>query len=264
MPTLLTRVGSILLACLVGSLLRVRRAHVVRSMALAGIAKPGRAATSMYRSLATGLLELIALLLVPGRRPHWKPTDPRITGWLRAPRGAVVATSHTGNWDLVACAVAELAPLTVVTKRLSVGWLDRLWQRLRAKHGVHLVEAHGAWRHCRAALERRELVAMLVDQAPERRRSVIRTLFLGQMAAVDLAPALLAMRTQVPLVAAFPARAGDGSLTVELGPVLLPPPHPDRAWAEQAMREITEALDGFVRRHPEQWLWMHRRWKDQG
>ncbi|MFC1641099.1 lysophospholipid acyltransferase family protein [Myxococcota bacterium] len=259
--TWIARLGSVLIAFLIGSLLRVRRAHVVQSMTIARIPEPERTATRMYRSLARGLLELLSMVLTPHRRLGVRLTDPQVRRWLSVPTGAVVATSHTGNWDVVACAVAELAPLTVVTKRLSVGWLDRLWQRLRAKRGVHLVEARGAWGHCRAALRRGELVAMLVDQAPERSEGVLWTAFLGQMASVDLAPALLAMRARVPLVAAFPCRTADGILTIELGPVLLPPQRSCRVWPVQAMREVTQALEAFVRRHPQQWLWMHRRWK---
>ena len=43
--------------------------------------------------------------------------------------------------------------------------------------------------------------------------------------------------------------------------VLVPPPRPTRAWVLEATRTATRALDGFVRQHPSQWLWLHRRWK---
>jgi KDO2-lipid IV(A) lauroyltransferase len=112
------------------------------------------------------------------------------------------------------------------------------------------------------ALARGELVAMLIDQAPERRRGTVVTDFLGQPARVDLAPALLALRARVPLVALFPRRLPDGTLTLELGPVHVPPRRAGRRWAELTMIDVTRALDAFVREFPEQWLWMHRRWKD--
>jgi KDO2-lipid IV(A) lauroyltransferase len=191
-------------------------------------------------------------------------------------RGAVLATAHTGNWDLAACAVAAHAPLTVVTKRLSIGFLDRLWQGARRARGVRLVQAGGAARAIAAALRRGDLVAMLIDQAPEqhravigvpfaqpprRNRAVIRVPFLGAPALVDLSPALAALRARVPLVAAFPVRDADGRHSVEIATVIPPPARPNRRWAEEAMLEVTQKLEAHVRRHPEQWLWMHRRWK---
>jgi Kdo2-lipid IVA lauroyltransferase/acyltransferase len=218
----------------------------------------------MYRSLGRGVAELLWLLL-------WRPASLRNTvrlaerefsAWLGGASGAVIATAHTANWDLVACRLAESFPVTIVTKHLSVRWLDRLWQNLRAHRGVTLVGAGDVRREVLRALGAGHLVATLVDQAPERRRAAIRVPFLGELAWVDLAPALLAMRAHVPLAAAFPRRDPDGILGVELGPVLLPPRIPSRRWAEAAMREITAALERFIREHPEQWLWMHRRWKD--
>jgi KDO2-lipid IV(A) lauroyltransferase len=172
----------------------------------------------------------------------------------------VVATAHTGNWDWVACGTASARPLTVITKRLSVGWLDRLWQGLRLGRGVRLVQAGGAARPALERLARGELVVTLIDQAPERRRAITRMPFLGQTAEVDLVPALLAMRARCPMLVAFAKRTEEGHAIEVLGR-LVPPERPSRDWAVGAMRQATAWLEAFVREHPEQWLWMHRRWK---
>lgn len=245
-------------AWLVGSLLGVRRSHVLGALAQAGIGPAPCVADAMYRSLARGLFELIEL----GLRPSRPIGDRAVMPALPPGRGAVVATAHTGNWDLLACAAAERVPLTVITKRLSIGWLDRIWQGLRRARGVDLVGAGAAARAAQVALGRGEAVAMLIDQAPERERASIIEPFLGQPARVDLAPALLALRARVPLVAVFGRRREDGRHEAEICAVIEPPARPSRAWAEQAMRSVTRALDAFVRKYPEQWLWMHRRWKD--
>jgi len=102
---------------------------------------------------------------------------------------------------------------------------------------------------------------MLVDQAPERARAVTAVSFLGATAWVDLAPALCAARARAPLVVAFPRRLDDGTHTVDVAAVLRPPRTPNRTWSVQAMIEVTGLLESFVLAHPEQWLWMHRRWK---
>jgi KDO2-lipid IV(A) lauroyltransferase len=233
-------------------------------MRVAGIADPAGTARAMYRSLGRGLVELLSIAFrSPARRMSGAFPWARIESLAKRENGAVIATAHTGSWDLVACAVAERVPLTVVTKRLSVRPVNALWQRLRRGRGVRLAEVGGAAHAARGALGRGELVAMLVDQAPERVRGAVRVPFLGAPAWVDLAPALCALRARAPLVVAFPRRLTDGSHTVDIAAVLEPPRGPARReWAVEAMTEVTRLLEAFVRRHPEQWLWMHRRWKD--
>jgi KDO2-lipid IV(A) lauroyltransferase len=230
-------------------------------MERAQVAEPRRTATKMYRALGVGLMELVAMALGRRRRLVVRlPTEARRV--IESERGALIATAHTGNWDLVACAIAERAPLSVATKRLSIGFLDRLWQSARRGRGVRLVEVGDVARAARAGLAQGELFAMMIDQAPERTRGAVRAEFLGERAWVDLAPALVAARAGVPLVVAFPRRLADGTHTVEVAGVIEPPPRAGRAWAEAAMAQATAWLDAFVREHPEQWLWMHRRWKD--
>ena len=91
-----------LLAFIVGDLIRVRRRHVVDSMRRAGIADPERNASAMYRSLGRALFDLaFAPWLL--RRVQ---IDPRAIS-LASERGAVIATAHTGSFDLVACAAAR-------------------------------------------------------------------------------------------------------------------------------------------------------------
>lgn len=260
-----SRVLGVALAFVVGDVLRVRRAHVVAAMARAGVPDAGLQATAMYRHLGRGLCELAWAALAGSRALARVRVPASETSRLRAGgRGCVVATAHTGNWDLVACAVAQAAPLTVVTKHFKVGFVDAIWQGVRAARGVRLVAAGGAARAVSRALARGELVAMLVDQAPERSRAVVETSFLGAPALVDLAPALAALRSRAPLAAVFPVRLADGTHAVHVAGVFEPPSRPRRAWAEDVMREVTALLDAHVRAHPEQWLWMHRRWKGAG
>lgn len=249
-------VGAVL-ALVVGDLLRVRRRHVVQAMTRARVVDPERTARAMYRSLGAALIEL---LFAPwlARRVR---LDPRALEVIRR-RGAVIATAHTGSFDLVGCAAAQAVPLTVVTKRLSIGPFDRLWQSWRGRQRVQLVSAGQAVAAARRALARREAVAMIFDQAPERQRGTVLSPFLGQVARVDLAPALVAARAGVPLLVVLARRTPEGEHVAELALELEPPQRAGRVWAAEAMRQATAALDAHVRRQPEQWLWMHRRWKD--
>jgi KDO2-lipid IV(A) lauroyltransferase len=264
------RAPGAVLAFVAGDALRIRRKQVNAAMARAEIADPPTVARAMFRSLGQGALELLWL----SARPQASLAEHvRIDGWERYEaaralgRGVIVATAHTGNWDLTACACAErLGPdgLTIVTKRLSSQSLDRFWQETRRARGLDLV-AHdeGVVPAIRDRLTRGRTVALLVDQDPERTRSVVAAEFLGEIALHDLLPATMSARTGAPIVVAFARREGrDGaSHVVEVVDVLVPPPRASAAWIREATRAIAAHLDTFVRKYPSSWLWLHRRWK---
>jgi KDO2-lipid IV(A) lauroyltransferase len=265
---------------LAGSVLRIRRRHVEASLAAAGIAPAAAVARRMYASLGTGLCELLWLAGRPpealaGRFEMAPAAAEALRNAAARGRGVVVATAHTGNWDLTACAAARwlledpAAPagrraLTVVTKRLSWRALDRYWQRLRAERGVILRDAAGAATEVRDALAAGGVVALLVDQAPERTSGVTTLPFLGRPARHDLAPVLLAARAKSPIVVLLGHRRADGRHVLELAEAIMPEELRGRGGIEAAARRIAAAVERFVRERPEQWLWLHRRWKGVG
>lgn len=260
------------LGVLAGSVVRIRWRHVVAAMQQAGVPDAPSAARAMYRGLGTSVFELLWL---SGRAPTAAvdvstidaASQRALDGARAGGRGVVLAASHTGNWDLAACAVAAQLPLLVVTKRLSVEALDRFWQRARARSGVTLAHAQGALTGARAMLRSGGAVAMMIDQVPDAERHATRVPFLGGTAWVDRAPATLAAQTGAPMVVCAARRGHDGRHVLEVLTVLTPPsrtalPTASRAaWVVEATREATFALDRFILENPSEWLWMHRRWK---
>ncbi|MFO0662068.1 MAG: lysophospholipid acyltransferase family protein [Polyangiaceae bacterium] len=256
------------LGWLVGSVVRVRRREVVDRIERAGFHSAELVASAMYTSLGTGLFELLAI------SADTRPIASRVELTERARevferirhRGAIVATAHTGCWDLVGCAMAELAPLCVVTKRLSVGSLDRVWQASRRRRGIRLIEARGALAAARDAMSRGELVVFPIDQVPERDSGVLIHPFLGHLARHDMAPALLAARLRVPLVLALGRRVGekhviDVRLVADPRDAHVLRDESPRSWIVSTTRRAADALGEFIREEPAQWLWLHRRWK---
>ncbi|HXN34142.1 MAG TPA: lysophospholipid acyltransferase family protein [Polyangiaceae bacterium] len=265
LPWRTLRIFGAVLGWLAGSVLRIRRKDVEQAMRAAGIGHPGAQARAMYRSLGTSALELLHVAARGvGAAPHARIDGPSQARWQEAlarGRGVVVAASHTGNWDLAACAVARDVELLVVTKHLHVQSLDEFWQSARASRGVHLAEARGAMARAREALGRGGAVAMMIDQVPASANHAIEAEFLGRMALVDRAPAALAAACRAPLVVAASRRAAGGEHVIVVLEVIEPPARPSRAWVTLATAAATRALDQFVRAHPSQWLWLHRRWK---
>jgi len=243
--------------------LRIRRRHVIASMERAGL--DPRHARRMYRELGTSALEF---LWISARRDVPATELMRIEGVDRyfaaraRGRGVIVATAHTGNWDLAACACAARTELSVVTKRQSSPSVDAFWQQTRAARGVDLIAAPdgGVLRAIRERLARGRAVALLVDQDPERTRSVVSAPFLGEVAVHDTLAATIAARTGAPIAVAFARRDERGNV-LEIVDVIEPPEHADHAWIESTTRSIAAKLDAFVRASPSAWLWLHRRWK---
>ncbi len=254
-----------LVGLFVGELLRVRRAEVERRLRLAGVAGASQAARAMYVSLGRGLFELLwaggrpARLL--GESVRLSERAHEVLAGLGG-RGAVVASAHTGNWDLAACALAERYPILVVTKRLRARALDGLWQGLRRGRGVELASGRGAVAGALGALEGGRLVAIMIDQAPEGPGRALWHPFLGLPARHDRLAAALAARSGRPLLIAFPRREPDGTHLLDIAEVLRPPRGgAGPAWVDEATRRASALLEAFVRERPAQWLWLHRRWK---
>jgi len=247
------------LGALVGSLLRIRRAHVASSMARAGVVNAEETARGMYASLGRSFVEV--LWMTGGHRDlsQLVRIDPRALAELRG--GAVLAASHTGNWEIASCFVATRAPMLVVTKHLSAGWIDRYWQSSRARYGVTITAAVGAYDRARAHVREGGSVAMMIDQVPNKKAHGLEVEFLGAPAWVDRAPATVAARANVPLVVPAARRLEDGTQEVMVLDVISPPKRASRDWIDEATIRATHVLDRFVRENPTEWLWMHRRWK---
>jgi KDO2-lipid IV(A) lauroyltransferase len=243
--------------------LRIRRAQVEAAMKRAGVARPAQEARAMYGALGAGAVELLALSRDHGVLANVAVDAASRERWseaVRARRGVVLAASHTGNWDLAACAIAREIELVVVTKHLSAGSLDAFWQKTRAARGVHLVDAGGAIAVAREAIARGAAVAIMIDQVPVARRHALEVDFLGAAAFVDRTAATIAATTGAPLLVTAAERTTTGHLLHVLA-VLEPPRRGRRAWIDGATRDATRALERFVLAHPRDWLWLHRRWR---
>jgi Kdo2-lipid IVA lauroyltransferase/acyltransferase len=254
------------LGWLVGSVLRVRRAHVEASLERAGCRAPQRTARAMYSALGASVMELLWL----ARRPTEALSgvcalDPASRVALDRARslgkGAVLAASHTGNWELAACALARALDLLVVVKPIAAGGVDAFMTRARRAHGLGLALPGGALASARDVLGRGGCVAMLIEQVPEKESHGVPLDFLGARALADRAPAALAASGGAPLVVVAFRRESSGAQLIEVLTVLHPPARDRRAWVLRATWEATMALDAFVRRYPSEWLWMHRRWR---
>jgi KDO2-lipid IV(A) lauroyltransferase len=177
-------------------------------------------------------------------------------------RGALYLTAHFGNWELLAAAhmLTGLAPLSVVIRPLDNPFLDRLVSRGRERGQVRLIPKRAALRGVRVVLGRGECVGILLDQHAGRQGVFVP--FFGALASTSRSLAVLALKTGAPVVPAFIHRLPDGDHQVTLEPALelVRTGQRDRD-VEVNTARFTEVIERHVRTHPEQWFWVHRRWK---
>jgi Kdo2-lipid IVA lauroyltransferase/acyltransferase len=186
--------------------------------------------------------------------------------WARAREvgGVLLLTGHIGNWELMALAFGweEEAQLSVVVRPLDNRYFDRWLTRLRTRSGNRIILKRGALRGVHRALREGNLVGLLMDQGATGRDGVFVDFF-GHLAGSSAALALLASRFRVPVHPVYIIRDPTGiGNTVHIGPEI---PVLRTGRKRSDLRENTQrfqkTLEGIIREHPEQWFWMHRRWK---
>lgn len=177
-------------------------------------------------------------------------------------RGVLLLTAHYGNWELLAAGHALTGyPLSVVVRPLDSPLLNRLATRLREQGGVEIIPKHRAMRGVLEALRRGWMVGILLDQNASRREGVF-VPFFGVPASTSKSVALLALWSGAPVVPVFIHREAEGRHRVVIEPTVPPPATGVRERDVIAFTAaFTRMVESRIRQHPEQWLWMHRRWK---
>jgi KDO2-lipid IV(A) lauroyltransferase len=179
-------------------------------------------------------------------------------------KGVLFVTGHFGFWELQAMVHAlRLQPMAVVARALDNHHLNALLERIRTRTGNTVIYRQGTIRRILRLLQAGQGVGILIDQHVLS-RDAIYVNFLGRPAATTSAVAALALRTGARVVPLFALPIGNGRYRMIYEPPVEPPPEA----AEDAIHEFTQrcsdVLEVYVRRHPELWLWMHRRWRDNG
>jgi Kdo2-lipid IVA lauroyltransferase/acyltransferase len=177
-------------------------------------------------------------------------------------KGVLFVTGHFGFWELHAIVHAiQIAPIGLLARALDNPQLNRLLEDIRQSTGNTVIYRRGTIRRVMRALQEGQGVAVLIDQHIMG-RDAIYVDFFDRPAATTSAVAALALRTGAPVVPVFALPIGGGRIRVIYEHPIAPPD----ADADNAVRDFTQrctdVLEMYVRRHPELWLWMHRRWRD--
>lgn len=216
-----------------------------------------------------GLAVTLALLPRMFRPTTWKRyldfSDPKaLLSIMLSGRPLLFVTGHFGNWELGNVALGVLGFRTAaIARRLDNPHLHEFLLSLRARHGQALLDKTEDYDQMLAVLESGGMLATLGDQDAGQRGLYVD--FFGRPASTHKAMALMALQYRTPVVVMGIAKLGEPlrhRLLVE--EIILPEEYDGRGDAVKAMTQrMTAGLERLGRRHPEQYFWLHRRWKHQ-
>jgi KDO2-lipid IV(A) lauroyltransferase len=227
-----------------------RRAIAVRSFRNAG-----RVIFETVKMASLSRARVLALVEVEGRR--------HLDQALARGRGALIFTAHYGNWEVGCGPISESAPFGVVARTLDNRLIDRDLVRMRERLGAAVINKVGASRRILQALHRNEVVGILIDQNVLRREAVFVDFF-GKPAGTTPGLAAFHLKTGAPLLPLFidPLPRGRHRLRI-LEPLVIPPSGFPSEDVLKITQICTKMIEREIRRNPEAWLWVHKRWQSR-
>jgi Kdo2-lipid IVA lauroyltransferase/acyltransferase len=190
--------------------------------------------------------------------------EEHLKGNLDNPNGVILISAHMGNWEMAhvfACAYYN-KPITLVARELESKRLDQWINATRSKFGNRVWYKKGALGKMARALRKGGVVGMLIDQET-RASEAVPVVFFNKKVNATPAAAVLARRYNCPVIPVFCLRDEKaGKLILVAAPPLQLKKTENAESDIQANTQImTHAVEKIVRAYPEQWFWMHKRWK---
>ena len=227
-----------------------------------------RLVRAVYRHFCTLLIDIIH---APRRlhRNNWRrhvdlTIGPTLVRALLSGRPVLLVTGHFGNWEMGGFAFGLLGFTThAIARRLDNPYLDAFLRRFRERYGQQILDKNGDFERIQDVLAANGVLATLGDQDAGPRGLFVD--FFGRPASTHKAVALLALEYGVPmLVIGVRKLPGDIRYQAVAEDVILPEEYAGQPGAVRDLTQrFTSALERIVRRDPEQYFWLHRRWKHE-
>lgn len=181
---------------------------------------------------------------------------------LKEGRGLIVVAGHFANWEWLALGGALILKknFSIVRKNIQTSFTERFLERMRMRTGNSLTNS-GDIRKMYRLLQQGNCIALLADQSAPGESTPVE--FFGHKVPTFEGPARLALRTRAPMIFAECLRGENGDYKITFYPISYNDLLDD---SSQNISELTHRhthiLEEIIRRHPDQWLWQHRRWKN--
>lgn len=176
-------------------------------------------------------------------------------------KGIIVVTGHIGNWEMMAITLRIKGyPGVAVGKRIYFHKYDEYLNSLRRHHDVNIVYRDDSPRKILKVLKSNGIVGIVADQDVDSVEGVFVD-FLGRKAFTPAGPAVLAKATGASLVPVVVIRDGRRYRLIVSEPIKLADTGNKEADVVSDTQRWSLVLESYIRKYPDQWVWMHRRWK---
>jgi KDO2-lipid IV(A) lauroyltransferase len=176
----------------------------------------------------------------------------------------ILVTAHYGNWEVAGNAWAEYTgiPMASIMRPFNNPLIGKIILKNRESALHEMIPKQGGVKGIFKAIKQKKIATFLVDQHASSKDGGIETIFFGQPCRTHTAPALLHLKTGVPIMPELTRRIDDNfNFEFMVGELIEYTPTDDK---EQDIKNITQlyttALEKMIADKPEQWLWTHRRW----
>ena len=181
----------------------------------------------------------------------------------QAGRGIILFTGHVGAWELSSFALSLFGhPLSFLVRRIDNPKIEAMIDRARTHLGNRTIDKRSAAREMMEILRAGETLGILVDLNTLDREGIFVDFF-GRPASTTFMVAKLALRTGaavLPVFAPWDKERGCFLLKVD-PPLLIERTGNEQEDVRRLTQQYTRIVEDYVRRYPDQWLWIHRRWK---
>lgn len=180
---------------------------------------------------------------------------------LQKGKGVILLTAHYGNWELLHAALGHKGyTLELVVRRLDSKLFEKFVRWVRTRSGINIVYKVKAMLPLVRRLNSNAVAMILADQNTVREEGFFVDFF-GVPASTNKGPALLARKTGAPVLPVFIVRDGTRHMVEVWDEIELADTGDKDRDAQENTAAFTKAVEKAIRLHPDQWFWVHRRWK---
>lgn len=225
-----------------------------------------RVSRKIFRNLGITILEILQMTFFSKEdflRNIRIKGEEHLLNAVEGGKGVIIISAHLGNWEAASlfspCYFGY--PVTVVARKIESGIINRWILKLRTRFGNSIIDKEGALPEMMQTLRSGKILAMLIDQGTTKSEGV-ELIFYGKKVTVTPAAAMLALRCKSPVLPVFCIREEDQKLTIIIEPpVQLVRTIDLRDDLKTNTQIMTDVIEKAVRKYPDQWLWLHKRWK---
>ncbi|MFH0774374.1 MAG: lysophospholipid acyltransferase family protein [bacterium] len=175
-------------------------------------------------------------------------------------KGVIMVSVHFGNWEMMGRALASKGyRLNVIARRQRNELVERLIKIKRERAGFNVIYSNSARRDTLKVLSLQEIIIILIDQ--DAGKSGVFVDFFGRPASTTSSPIVFSLRTGASIIPFYNIRSEDGSLRVIIEePFIFKRAGDIKRDITLNMEALTKKFEEIIRKHPEQWFWLHNRW----